>query len=122
MKRLLTSMWKLTGAPVHERLFRRYFQAILGRQDTTLAQLGLVQIQVQELRRACESEVARVEALRLGVSELDVQVRNALAARWNDAALARRMAALEDRLRAEPDAPEPAPATDNHPVESASPS
>lgn len=120
MKRLLTSVWKLTGSPVHERLFRRYFRATLSRQDTTLAQLGLVQIQVQELRRACESEVARVEALRLSVSELDVQVRSALAARWDDAALARRMAALEDRLRAEPDVLAPVPASDSHPVEGAS--
>ncbi|MGI8714422.1 MAG: hypothetical protein ACR2NR_14860 [Solirubrobacteraceae bacterium] len=105
MRKLLTSLWKLTGGPIHERLFRRYFQATLSRQDMTLAQLGLVQAQVQELRRACESEVARVEALRLQVRELDVQVRNALAARWDDAALSRRMTALEDRLRAEGKSP-----------------
>ena len=106
MRKLLRITWRLTFGSIHQRLFRRYFQAMLSRQETTLAQLGTLQTRVQDLRRTVDSDGARLEALRLQVSDLDVQVRNALAARWDDAALARRMTALEDRLsagaRAEP--------------------
>lgn len=96
MKKVL----KMTFGSIHQRLFRRYFYALLSRQDTTLAQLGSLYADVQDLRRTVESDVARLEALRLEVRELDVHVRNALAARWDDAALARRMTALEGRLSA----------------------
>jgi BMFP domain-containing protein YqiC len=100
VRKLLTIVWRRTFEPVHRRLFRRYFQAIINRQNMTLGQLGELQAHVQDLRRAVDAEAARAEALRLQVRDLDVQVRNALAARWEDAALSRRMAALEDRLRA----------------------
>lgn len=99
MRAVLEHFWKFTLAPIYQSLFRRWFQAIVSRQDTTLGELGRLQAQIQALRQAVESEVARSEALRLQVAELDLQVRNALAARWDEAALTRRMAALEDSLR-----------------------
>lgn len=96
MKKLLRMMF----GSIYESLFRRYFQAMLSRQDTIAAQLGTLHAEVQDIRRTVDSDAARLEALRLEVRELDVQVRNALAARWDDVALARRMTALEDRLGA----------------------
>jgi hypothetical protein len=109
VKNFLRMLWRVSFGPAHQRLFRRYFDAMLSRQDTTLGHLGGLQAEVADLRRAVSAELARSEALRLQVRELDVQVRNALAARWDDAALARRMMALEDRLHA---ATPPAPAAD----------
>lgn len=107
MKELLRTVWRSTLGPIHEKLFKRYFRAIQVRQDAALAQLGTLQTQIQDLRRTIDSDAARLEALRLQVRDLDVQVRNALAARWDDMALARRMTALEERLSTGSQAAEP---------------
>jgi BMFP domain-containing protein YqiC len=110
----LKIVWNVSFGPAYERLFRRWFRAMVSRQDTTLGHIGALQVEVAELRRAVAAELARSEALRLQVRDLDVQVRNALAARWDDAALTRRMVALEDRLqeREEPLATAEAAASD----------
>lgn len=113
MRKLLRALWRSTFGAVHQTLFRRYFQAMLSRQETTLAQFGTLRTQVQDLKRTVDSDVARLEALALQVRDLDVQVRNALAARWDDAALARRMTSLEDRLSAGARADESPDATDS---------
>jgi hypothetical protein len=99
VKAILKTGWKLSFGPIYQSLFRRYFQAMLSRQDTALGELGALKAQIQALNAAVVNEVARGEALRVQVATLDLQVRNALAARWDDAALGRRLAGLEDRMR-----------------------
>jgi len=74
MKRYLKALWRLTFEPIYRRLFRRYFDGINTRQGRVNAEV-----------------IA-------GLADLDRHVRTVIAAGWDDTALSRRMAALEDRL------------------------
>jgi BMFP domain-containing protein YqiC len=74
MKSRLVQLWRLTVGPIYYRLFRRYFDATIGRLD----------------------------AINARIDELDVHVHNALAARWEMEAIARRVAMLEDSLNVNP--------------------
>jgi hypothetical protein len=92
MKGYLRSLWRNTLEPVYRWLFRRYFDAIL--RD------------IYELRVELHNHIAGINTRQGQVNadviarldELDRHVRTVIAAGWDDEALARRMAALEDRL------------------------
>ena len=80
MKALLKTLWKQTLEPVYDALFRRYFDATISRLNTVL-----------EMRTELDKMNARLD-------QLDAHVRTVIAARWDEGALARRLAMLEDRL------------------------
>jgi BMFP domain-containing protein YqiC len=80
MSALLKPLWSATFGRVYDRLIRRYFTAILSRLDELLARW------------------AEVRALTERFDQLDAHVRAVVAARWENEALARRIAMLEDRL------------------------
>jgi hypothetical protein len=84
MKTLLQAAWRLVIEPIYDRLFRRYFQASISRLNTTIDYVSGIQAELAEVH-------ARLD-------ELDAHVRTVVAARWENAALARRIAMLEEQL------------------------
>lgn len=80
----VSAVWRFTLGPVYDRLIRRYF-------DTALARL-------QKLLR-------EVHTLSTRVDELDRHVHALLEAGWEQKALARRIAMIEDRLELDGDHP-----------------
>jgi hypothetical protein len=93
---ILKSLWRLTLEPVYKALFKRFFEAILSRLNRILDE-----------QLATREDVRRINAR---LDELDVHVRNVIASRWEDAAIARRLAMIEERLErnGQVDVPEPA--------------
>lgn len=92
MMRYLRALWRITFAPVYRRLFGRYFEAILSEVKAIREELYHDIAGINTRQGQVNSEVlARLD-------ELDQNVRTVIAAGWDDKALARRMAALEDRL------------------------
>src|SRR5439155_3426502 len=93
----LRALWRLTAKPIYDRLFRRYFQAMLDRLDSTLGEL-------HDLRSEMSTTRAEVAELRALHTQLDQHTRTILASHWDTAALARRLVMLEDQLVASPTA------------------
>lgn len=92
MKGYLRSLWHMTVEPVYRRLFRRYFDAIIRDVWELRQELYNHIAGINERQGAVNTEVlARLE-------ELDRHVRTVVAGGWDTTALARRMAALEDRF------------------------
>jgi hypothetical protein len=93
--RLLTAppraLWRITGKPIHRRLFGAYFQATLNRLDSVLGELRDLSAELEELRR-------QVDESRAGQDELDRHIRTVIATHWDLTALTRRLGAIEDRL------------------------
>jgi hypothetical protein len=74
---ILRTLWRVTLEPVYNRLIKRYFDATIGRLTTLIG------------------DIARISAR---LDELDAHIHALLEAGWEEKALARRMAMLEDRL------------------------
>jgi hypothetical protein len=92
MKRYLKALWRLTFEPIYRRLFRRYFEAILREVQANRADLYNHIDGINTRQGRVNAEVIA------GLADLDRHVRTVIAAGWDDTALSRRMAALEDRL------------------------
>ena len=84
-------VWRFTGKPVYQRLFGRYFQAIISRLNSTLGQLNSVRMELDDARREIVECRARQE-------ELERHMRTVTANHWDTTALTRRLAAIEDRI------------------------
>jgi hypothetical protein len=88
MKRYLKVLWRTTFEPVYRRLFQRYYVVTLR--------------EVKEMRWELYNHITRQGEVNAEViahlHELDRHVRTVIAAGWDDTALARRMASLEDRI------------------------
>jgi hypothetical protein len=95
MTGLLKALWAITFQPVYTRLFRRFFDAMISRETTALSELAGVR---QDLHNHVHGLNVRLDALNARVADLDQQTRVMIAARWDDLALTRRMAALEERV------------------------
>lgn len=104
--------WQRTVGPVYERLFRRFFDAAINRLNSLLAQTAALQTEVGAVRAELGAVRAEIDRLRADIDrlthlivqdaserrDLEEQMRGVLSARWDDIALARRLAALEDRI------------------------
>jgi len=91
-------LWRITGKPIHQRLFGRYFQAMISRLNSTLGELSDVRAELEEVR-------SELLASRAQQQELDLKMRSIVGGHWDATAVARRLAAIEDRI-----------ASDQHPT------
>ena len=89
----LKTLWAITFKPIYTRLFRRFFDATINRLNTTLGELATLR---RELHNHVHGINVRLDELNARVADLDQQVHTVIAARWDETAMARRMAALED--------------------------
>jgi ABC-type transporter Mla subunit MlaD len=85
----------MTLEPVYIRLFRRYFQATINRLNTTIDEVAATRTDLQHHIAGLNR---RLDQLSAQVTELDRHVHTVVTARWDDAAMVRRMAAIEERL------------------------
>jgi hypothetical protein len=84
-------LWSVTGKPIHQRLFGRYFQATISRLNSTLGELSDVRAELEAARR-------EITACRDTQAELDRKLSAVMGAYWDAAAVTRRLATIEDRL------------------------
>jgi hypothetical protein len=96
MTNIVKALWRISLGPVYTRLFRRFFVAMISRQNATLGEFAAVR---HELHNYVHGINLRLDELNAGVSNLDQQTRVLIAARWDHDAMTRRMAALEDRVQ-----------------------
>jgi hypothetical protein len=94
MTAALKTVWKLTLGPVYERLFRRYFDATVSRLDTVIAQGSDIS---STMWHHIHGLNLRLDELNARVADLEAHVSAAAAARWDETAVIRRLALLEDR-------------------------
>jgi hypothetical protein len=87
----LRLIWRVTGKPVYRRLFQMYFEAVINRLNSTLGELADLRAEVEKMR----VEIVESRALN---EELDRHMRTVVASHWDTTALARRLAAIEDRI------------------------
>jgi hypothetical protein len=99
---LLKALWQATFGPIYNRLFRRYYQAMLG-------ELGRVEAELRNQNAAVRSHSAAIvdygvelrthlDQLYGRLAELDERVRIVIASQWEQQAIVRRIAGLEDAL------------------------
>jgi hypothetical protein len=99
MTGLLNALWRIAFEPLYRRLFGRHFVGMTERLDTLSGSLDSHISGINQRQGAVNAEVIeRLVELNRRIDELDRHVRTVAAAHWDTVAMARRMAALEDRL------------------------
>lgn len=109
---ILRALWRLTLDPIYDRLFRRYFQLLSGgiaeieaelrNQGAALRSHGAAMSDYGvELRTHIHGLNVRLDEFAVRIAELDERVGTVIAAHWEHEAVARRLAALEDRIEAD---------------------
>lgn len=97
---ILKPLWDITFGPAYERLFRRFFEATLSRLNTIGDDVSGLRTQLRsyghELHGYGHGTNLRLDALNERVAELEAQVSQFKADKWDEVAVARRVAALED--------------------------
>ena len=115
---ILRTLWRLTLDPIYDRFFRRWFQLLSGGMDGIRAELRNQDAELRnqaaavrshseaisdygvELRTHIHGLNVRLDEFGARLSELDECVRTVIAAHWEQEAIARRIAALEDKIEA----------------------
>jgi hypothetical protein len=104
----LRLLWRVTGKPIYNLLFRAHFQAIINRLNSVLGEIRDARAELCELR-------SELIALRSRQDELDRHMRTVIAAYWDTTALSRRLAVIEDKLLQTAESPDNgASQQDNH--------
>jgi hypothetical protein len=109
---VLRALWHMTFEPVYRWLFRAHFDAIAGRLEEIAGELSVYDASLRnqsaalsdygvELRTHVHGLNVRLEELAARVAALDERVRTVIAGQWEQEAIARRMAVLEDRIQAD---------------------
>jgi hypothetical protein len=108
---VMKALWHLTFEPVYRRLFRRHFEAIAGRLEEVAAELHVYDSSLRnqsaaisdygtELRTHVHGLNVRLDSIAARVAALDEQVRTVIAGQWEQEAITRRLASIEDRMPA----------------------
>ncbi len=104
-------LWRLTFEPMYRWLFRSHFDAITARLDDVAARLGASDASLRnqskamsdygvELRTHIHGLNLRLNEIDDRVAALEEQVRVMIAGQWEQEAITRRLASLEDRIPA----------------------
>lgn len=115
---IVRTLWRLTLDPIYHRFFRRWFQNLSGRIDELRADIRDQDAELRnqtaavlshsaaisdygvELRTHIHGLNTRLDDFAVRLADLDERVRTVIAAHWEQEAIARRIASLEDRIDA----------------------